>query len=118
MTRGQFLCGCNPARKGNYSIVPVQAAGGVELMSGKRHDHEGYEVCPEHGQRMYGWNSPLVQHSAGQEVIDYGQMGRGKARIKPSTVEDRRDTRDPVADHDEIMASWRLEHPRGGMNGK
>jgi hypothetical protein len=100
--RGMFLCGCDPTRKKNYRF---STDGG--MLTSTRRDDEGFEICPEHGERLYGWNSPLVQHKAGQEILSYSNMG-GKRKLKLTpTVKDNRDTRDPVADHDEIMADWR-----------
>jgi hypothetical protein len=109
--RGKFLCGCDPSRKKNYRFATDNG-----MLSAKRYDEQGFEICPEHGQRMYGWGSPLVQHKAGQEVLDFSGFG-GKRKLKlVTTTPDRRDNRNPVEDHDAIMADWRAT--KALKNGK
>lgn len=43
---GNFLCGCDPATK-------------VASYRKRRHDAAGREVCPEHGEILYGSLSPI-----------------------------------------------------------
>lgn len=65
----------------------------------KRYDDEGFEVCPEHATRMYGWQS--VDARAGH-YTDTGD-GRPATFVAPKTPskplvsrqEDVRDVRDP-----------------------
>jgi hypothetical protein len=99
---GQFLCGCWPLEKRNY-------------ISDKRIDSEGYEVCPEHGQRLYGWNTRMVHGVQGQNVLDYSTMGKNSGHFNFPDVEDRRDNRDPQ----EVWAEMQLErmHENAELNG-
>lgn len=107
MTRpGRYLCGCNPDKMRNYftSIDPV-----TEIANSTRFDDAGNQVCPEHGEPLYGFRSPLVETPLGGR-LDYSNMGRDKKSLKltdPSEYEDRRDNRDPVQVYSEIAASRR-----------
>lgn len=91
MTPGNFLCGCSPEQKKNYCY---NMSG--EILTSKRYDDAGYEVCPEHGARIYGWNSPQVQHASGHYVPDWANAGSSKPlKLRTDTV-DKRDNRDPL----------------------
>jgi hypothetical protein len=91
MRPGLFICGCDPASekiKGyRMEIVP-----GTDILSPKAHDYEGYEVCPVHGKRMYGWGTTHkdVPHP------DTAKQMTGNVSVK-STMPDLRDNRDPTA---------------------
>jgi hypothetical protein len=82
---GNFLCGCNPVEKKGYSG------------EGKRYDEEGFEVCPEHGYRKYGWQTHMMATASGRDALDYGKLATGNTvNVTPDTVPDRRDNRDPA----------------------
>lgn len=55
----KFLCGCQPSEKHRYSgnTIKNPIPGGDPVYTDKRLDSEGFEVCPEHGERLYGWKS-------------------------------------------------------------
>lgn len=94
---GRFLCGCSPAEKKHYSgDVHRPPFSHEDIYTDKRYDRQGFEVCPEHGERMYGWKSvPVVE--AGAKRQDFSGLSSGE--YKPSAevleIEDRRDNRDP-----------------------
>lgn len=74
-------------------------AGGDPVYTDKRFDSGGYEVCPEHGERLYGWKSSDPQHP---HYIANGQgmpptfVSPGRRSLKLREVEpDVRDNRDP-----------------------
>jgi hypothetical protein len=107
---GTFLCGCTPDSKRGYSgDMKPNGIGGEMVYTDKRYDDDGFEVCPEHGMRMYGWQSADTR--AGH-YIDTGD-GRPatfvppKSRSKPLTSrqEDTRDVRDPQEVGAAIMAA-------------
>lgn len=82
MTRpGLYLCGCDPLTK-------------IVRFGGKRFDKQDFEVCPEHGERMYGWASPDLD-SRGKPDYSTKSLSRKPLElnfndhIKP-------DNRDPV----------------------
>jgi len=81
-----------------------------------RHDAAGYVVCPEHGQRMYGWASLVTQGPQGNNITNWKAIGSDKPlKLEPSEVEDRRH---------EIMAqatailSERAARRNGSSNGE
>jgi hypothetical protein len=87
---GTFLCGCDPEQKKNYFFAIRQTPMG-EAITNKRYDDQGFEVCPEHGARFYGWASPQVQGPQGNLVSDFSKMGSNESiSLTPSAVEDRR----------------------------
>jgi hypothetical protein len=110
---GTFLCGCRPEEKAGYSASIVQVAGG-EAISFKRYDKEGFEICPEHGARLYGWNSSNIQHPGGQTLTNWKSMGSGKPlKGDFGGIEDKRIKPDDGA---EILAE-RAARSNGGSNG-
>lgn len=82
----EFLCGCNRDDKKTYSIQ-VDHSGNLRS---SRFDAEHYEICPEHGERLYGWRTPIV---GGSNKLDLNFAGK-----------DNRDTRDPEQLGAEILA--------------
>jgi len=116
----QFLCGC---RTGN-----VESRENLKTMDAIEIDDEGMMMCAYHHQRLVGWRS-LPQLSVGANFrfasctpaeVEGWKVFREvppslskTVELGQSTVVDRRDPRDPVADHDEIMADWRAK-----KNGK
>lgn len=96
MTRGQFLCGCWPTDKRGYYGNIVKDAFGNDIYTDKRFDSQGFEVCPEHGERLYGWASPTVQSPQGNEVLDYASKSNATIKKLDLDIEDRRDNRDPI----------------------
>ena len=92
-----FLCGCKQSEKKRYAMQVVDKQPNKEaFLSSSRFDKEGYEICPEHGLRIYGWASPQVSGPQGNNVLDYSHYGPKKKLSKiESTVEDKRDNRDP-----------------------
>lgn len=86
-----FICGCTKAEKSNYSMDFDPRTGFVIV----RRDSEGYEICPEHGMRLYGWRSHFIETPIGDK-IDYSKKGTDdEINIDTSELEDRRDNRDP-----------------------
>lgn len=76
---GEFLCGCTTEEKKDYSMQ----VGKDGVLTSKRFDLQGYEICPEHGKRLVGWLS--VEQ----------RKPRLKTRWKPVAGVDHRDIRDP-----------------------
>lgn len=104
-----YLCGCNPEEKKSY-LQTTQADG---TQSSKRRDTQGYEVCPEHGERLYGWNTHTIPHQGLGDLLDFKKMGSGDgSKLKLDfTTEDRRDNRDP-----QLVGAEHLSHSNGGGN--
>lgn len=107
MFRGRYLCGCDPndefLQRYQCTVTPTGE------MSFKRYDHEGYEVCPQHGKRMYGWASPIKQGPQGNTIADWhswylANFGRGTLEINQTITEDHRDNRDPTVVGNALLA--------------
>ena len=93
MTSGVFLCGCTPEEKAHYQT--------------ERRDPHGNLLCPEHGQPMYGYLTPTVDHPGLGRMLDYKRMGTGSTvRVSSEGVIDRRDNRDPEQVYVEMHAGW------------
>jgi hypothetical protein len=101
--KGKFLCGCWPSEKRGYSgetrANPIP--GGDPVYTDKRYDSDGFEVCPEHGERMYGWKSsdPHQPHyvSNGQGMPPtFISPDRNRRGWRESEFPDMRDNRDPL----------------------
>lgn len=97
---GKFLCGCDPKdpHVKNYSMDLV-VVGTEKVLSNKRWK-DGKEVCPIHGKPLYGSASITKRGPQGNQIIDHyaefqAVYGRGKDAPIVSSVEDRRDNRDP-----------------------
>lgn len=93
MGPGNFLCGCSPTRDRPYRMELLPGGGGALTTEIK--DSEGFLVCPQHGRRMYGWQTPTkrVGHFEGHDVSN---MSRNKKPLKLSDpIPDTRDMRDP-----------------------
>lgn len=97
---GKFICGCDPKDpkiQGYYAqLVPF---GDKQVLTNKRYDKQGNEICPIHGAKLYGSASITVRGPQGNEIVDYRaefyqRYGKKKVEIFAS-VEDRRDNRDP-----------------------
>lgn len=73
---GLFLCGCNPKDYVGYAAFLI-SNGGNPVYSDKRRDEQGFEVCPQHGERMYGWRSPYIDTPRAR-ALDYSSFGSGK----------------------------------------
>jgi len=88
--KGKFLCGCNPGDKQRHTTFIV-SNGLQTFQSFKRYDEQGFEVCPEHGHRLYGWASaaPVNKTTTGGAI--------------KSTAPDLRDNRDPETIGREIL---------------
>lgn len=62
---GQYICGCSILEKRRYT-TDIDTQGNISF---SRTDNEGFDICPEHGKRRYGWRSeielgrPLVRPS-------------------------------------------------------
>lgn len=87
MGPGQYLCGCDPETKLRYySSVDENV-----VHTSRRYDERGNEVCPEHGEPMYGWRSQIIQTPRGR-ALDYSRHGTKKKNFKlsPEEVGDRR----------------------------
>lgn len=104
----RYICGCVPSEKRGYSGDGVQGFNGTLQYTDVRYDEQGYEVCPEHGERLIGWrsNDPRSPH--------YILNGQG---VPPTFVspdksvaisfdgDDHRDNRDP----EEVYAEMKRE---------
>lgn len=105
-SQGNFLCGCKPADKRHYSgdTIPSPVTG-EPIYTDKRYDESGFEVCPEHGERMYGYASPAASDQAGFRP-DFSNKGSGSFKSWPELdVTDLRDNRDP----EEVYAEMKRE---------
>lgn len=111
--KGFYLCGCNPSdpKLKNYTCTVVgRTPNGEPIFSNKRYDSFRREVCPIHGQPLYGHASPMKQGPQGNDVIDHraeyeARYGSIKAGEIVCAVDDRRDNRDPAAVGKEYLAS-------------
>lgn len=84
---GYYLCGCNIQLKRGY-IHDIDDKGHSVMT---RTDKAGFNICPEHGEREYGWRSPRVVGPQGNAVPDWSAMGsRSEVRLKESTMPDLR----------------------------
>lgn len=96
---GQFLCGCDPAQKLESYKKRRYIGGQIEIL--KLGDVEiernvgGIEVCPEHGEPMYGFLSPQIEKPGLGRAIDYSRVGSGDTIkfTKDPEIKDRRDLR-------------------------
>lgn len=107
MPFGFYLCGCRVGPRPGY---PPRYIGRV-IDSEGRITVPGEEVCPEHGQRVYGFRTILqVGGPQGHDRLDSAKsMGFKPSRWEPqSEVEDIRDNRDPA----EVAAE--IERKRDG----
>lgn len=111
---GQFLCGCAPSEKRGYSgeTMPSVIPGGDPVYTDKRFDAQGFEVCPEHGERMYGWkssdpNTPHYLSNGSGMPPTFISPKRKSVSIRDSEFPDRRDNREPQGVYSEIVASRR-----------
>lgn len=84
MEKGKYLCGCDPARM-------------REIYGVARIDDQGYDVCPQHGERLYGWASPMIRGPQGNNVLCYRKFSKSPELVlEPSEIPDQRDKRDPI----------------------
>ena len=59
VAEGHYLCGCNIEAKRGYRHELDTEGNSVTA----RTDKLGYDICPEHGMRQYGWRShPIKQN--------------------------------------------------------
>jgi len=86
---GYFLCGCHPNEKRHYSGDVVNG-----VYTDRRFDSQGFEVCPEHGERLYGFASVPTSDEAGFRP-DFRYKSRHALSNLTVDYEDRRDNRDP-----------------------
>lgn len=114
--QGKFLCGCAPSEKRKYSGDTIRSKifGADPIYTDKRHDAQGFEVCPEHGERMYGWKSddPSSPHYVGNGQgmpPTFVSPGRSSVTIHESEFPDRRDNRDPQEVHREMTMAGVIE---------
>lgn len=80
---GFYLCGCEPTKM--FEIYKkVRVEGDVE-------------VCPEHGEPMYGYLSPQVERPGLGRVIDFSKKGSASTvKLERSEIQDHRDNRSPM----------------------
>lgn len=110
MQQGHYLCGCDPnnERIKSYttSIDPV-----TQQLTSKRYDSQGFEVCPIHGKRLYGWNGIKKQGPQGNTVTDWQAEAEdlygtaSQRELGALKIKDRRDTRDPEGVGQELLAA-------------
>lgn len=100
---GNFLCGCNVPKPGNRPYRMEVVPGSNGQLTTEIKDHQGFLVCPQHGQRLYAWNTPTTCKDS-FDAIDYSKMTNSKTvKIEPS--EDVRDNRDPEQVGREYLAT-------------
>ena len=99
---GHFLCGCNPKDPHvmNYKR-DVVVINGEPTLTSKRYDKKGREICPIHGQPLYGHATPFKTGPQGNDISDLAaeykvRYGDAKRAEIVSTVPDLRDNRDPA----------------------
>lgn len=119
---GLFLCGCNPLDKQvqNYTRELVQVPGLKEpVLSSKRYDKHGNEICPIHGKPLYGFMTPTKTGPQGNDVYDHrAEVDRIYGKSYSSDlhgsegITDIRDTRTPEEAYADLMAE------RDSSNGK
>lgn len=112
MQKGHFLCGCDPndefVRTYRAEVAPN---GGLSFKRFKN----GFEVCPIHGARLYGWASPMVQGPQGNNVIDYSVHRGGVLNIdwkRMKSNPDFRDNRDPEQVGRELLSKRNGKKPK------
>jgi hypothetical protein len=98
---GEFLCGCAPEEKRGYSGNIVKTGLNQEAYTDKRFDSQGFEICPEHGERMYGWKSddktqPHYITNANGNPPTFISPNKTLTKISFTKQDDKRDNRDPV----------------------
>ena len=75
-----YLCGCNiKAKRGYFHELDDK---GRSITS--RTDRFGFDICPEHGERRYGWRAEVTPMRGG------APMSTGELNLPPSTVDDLR----------------------------
>jgi len=100
----KYICGCSQEEKANYRSVILPNG----EITHRIVDGEGYEICPEHGERLQGWKTI---HAPGEiSKPDYSKMGSGRSFVPNSTVKDIRDNRDP----EEIGAQILIKETENG----
>lgn len=85
---GLFLCGCDPTEK-------------ISEFGSKRFDTLGFEVCPEHGDRLYGYRSHLLSKSASDKPLN---LNFGDARPN---------NQDPLLSYVMLKASQEVDETEG-----
>lgn len=105
---GHYLCGCNIEEKRNYCHHTLPTSPGEEPQyTSNRFDVEGFQVCPEHGDRMWGWASmtrsrerPIINMSDREKErrLKLGKPVPVQKLVKPNFNNeiDKRDARDPL----------------------
>jgi hypothetical protein len=97
--RGEYLCGCRIDDKAGYVMFVDHQGNSTSYQK----DREGYTICPEHGQREYGWKSMLIQTKNGEKE-DFTNMGENRPlKISMVGVIDQRDNRDPELVYEALM---------------
>jgi len=80
MQIGDFLCGCDiKTKRGYFHDIDDK---GRSVTS--RTDEHGFDVCPEHGERRYGWRSEVSPMRGGSP------RSTGELNLPLSTVDDKR----------------------------
>lgn len=104
MTRpGLYLCGCDPDEKRSYSAFLI--SNGSDPVYSTRRIENGVDVCPEHGQPLYGFKSPPITDGQWGRRADYRGYPRTPGKLKSTPPsEDKRDNRDPEEVYREIVA--------------
>jgi len=99
----RYTCGCD------WNDPHIQRYGATMMPDGtitnKRYDKQGHEVCPIHGNRLYGWattdkNDPPVGY---KKVAVQGELGS-------PDIADRRVHDDPAT----VGEEWLARHERNG----
>lgn len=130
---GYYLCGCNIEEKQAHSfhLLPTEPGEDPQYTS-RRFDDEGFMICPEHGERRYGWrsipasnNHPGMKHPymsmSALEIERRMMFGKPIPKTRPlqikSTAPDLRDYRDPQSDQMAQVVQAALAEIRAGGNG-
>jgi len=75
-----YLCGCNIKTKRGYFHELDDKGRSIT----SRTDRFGFDICPEHGERRYGWRNDVTPMRGGSP------LSTRELNLPPSTVDDLR----------------------------
>lgn len=105
--QGLYLCGCNPLdpKVQNYKRDLVFVPGMKDpVLSSKRYDKDGNEICPIHGKPLYGFMTVTKTGPQGNDVYDHkaeiermygGKIPEIAGPLGSPDIEDKRMNQDP-----------------------
>lgn len=105
---GLFLCGCDPnsERIKTYRMSASALQQGV--MSFKRHDPKGREICPIHGKQLYG-------HLTEEGPYSHTELKNKDKELGSPNVKDIRDNSDPTELGNKILSQL---NGKGNINNE